>query len=703
MIGALYLCLCFTVGWGICSIVFPNLEKLTQTAYDKRQVSISPYLLVFPAWYITGTLALTWCTYLVAILFDKTQRPLLAANWIVMPLAALFSIALFIVKYRRIKQNRPVLDLLSMIQRRLASYQCSDQWICRYEAGLVLVVIALASVLMWVTFFVRGNQLFVGATVFSDFAPHIGMIRSFSHGNNFPTCYSHFAGDGIRYHFMFQFLVGNLEFLGMRIDYAFNTPSVLSFICAFLLLYLLAVKITAKVGAGLLACAFFAFRSAKTLFAYLAGLPAGTSVLKALTDNTAFISETPHEDWGLWNLNVYCNQRHLAFGLATIFLVIFLCLPRLYEMFAALKDDKNSNRLHIQEKEKGSFVKNVMVLFFTKEGWAVQNLRLSIACGVLLGSLGFFHGAAVIGCLLVLFVVAVFSERRLEFVILAGITMAMCMLQSAFFTNGSVVSPHFLFGFIAENKTLFGVASYLDKLLGILPLVLLAAFCFAVWEERVLMIAFSLPLLFALTVSLTVDVTVNHKYIMMSCILLGVFAAEMVTRMLERRDIVVRITGVILVIVLTATGVYDFVTVLRKNIPDRAVVLKLNDPLTTWIDKNSDSKDVFLTSNYALNQVVLGGAMLYLGWSYFPWSAGYDTDYRSSQVTLMYEAKTPKELDALVTANHIRYIIVDQNNRTSADYTVNEKNISESYECVYRQGEGDQMTSVYNTRKRLSQ
>ena len=30
---------------------------------------------------------------------------------------------------------------------------------------------------------------------------------------------------------------GNLEFLGMRIDYVFNIPSILSFVSAFMLLY----------------------------------------------------------------------------------------------------------------------------------------------------------------------------------------------------------------------------------------------------------------------------------------------------------------------------------------------------------------------------------------------------------------------------------------------------------------------------------
>ena len=96
------------------------------------------------------------------------------------------------------------------------------------EIVFISAVIGLVSLLMWRTFFVKEGTLYVGLSVFSDFAPHLGMIRSFSLGNNFPTVYSH-----IRYHFMFQFLAGNLEFLGMRLDWAFNLPSALSMISVF--------------------------------------------------------------------------------------------------------------------------------------------------------------------------------------------------------------------------------------------------------------------------------------------------------------------------------------------------------------------------------------------------------------------------------------------------------------------------------------
>lgn len=687
MLGVLYIILSFSVGWIICSFAFPKLNKLTETDYQKRTIALSPYLVLFPAWYTTGTLALTWATYLTGYLFGSTEEPLFYGNLIVMPIAFLISVMGIYVRILKNKLKKPTLI-------------CRDKNALRNEIILVVAIITLASVLMWTTFFIRDDILYIGTTVFSDFSPHVGMIRSFSYGSNFPTSYPHYAGEDIRYHFLFQFLAGNLEYLGLPLDYAFNIPSILSFVSAFFLLYLLAVKITGKLKAGYLACLFFAFRSGKVLFTYIANLPKGTNLWKALEDNMEFISDTPNENWGLWNLNVYCNQRHLAFGLTVLFLLLILFLPHLYEMFEDLKqfNKAEQNKENYPRGLASEAWSRIKLVFFTKEAWQILDLKRAVAAGILLGSLSFFHGSAVFGCLMVLFVMAILSKRRLEYLITAVITLMLSLLQTGLFIEGNAVEAKFLFGFIAENKTLFGVADYLNRLLGILPFVLLVAFCLQKGVGRYLMLAFTAPLVFAFTVSLTVDVTVNHKYIMMSCILLGIFAADLVSRLFERKDYLVSFVGILLIIGLTATGVYDFITVLKKNAYS-VVTLDMEDPLTKWVDDNSDSKDLFLTSNYTINQVVLGGAMLFEGWSYYPWSAGYDTDKRTLQVWRMYEADTPEELDGLIKENSIRYIIVDRDNREAKEYTVNEDNIMATYECVYQDGSGEDMISIYDTHR----
>jgi hypothetical protein len=95
--------------------------------------------------------------------------------------------------------------------------------------------------------------------------------------------------------------------------------------------------------------------------------------------------------------------------------------------------------------------------------------------------------------------------------------------------------------------------------------------------------------------------------------------------------------------------------------------------------------------------------MLFQGWQYYAWSAGYDTFFRDKLVKQMYESQSPRELNVLVKQNNIRFIIVDHENRVSNLYKINEDNIRSTFRCVYSEGTGDWKTSVYDTKLPLFQ
>lgn len=686
MIALLYLIISVLSGYVICSYAFPRLKKMGMYSYGNKEINLHPYFILLPAYFLIGTIVQTWCVYLLAYIFQGKAHPLAYANAIIMPLFAILS---FILCY---KMNQKVIKAEHIIYSKVTTF----------EKIVIVAICILAYTLMWKTFYVKGETLYVGYTVFSDFSPHLGMIRSFSYGNNFPTQYPFFAGEDVKYHFMFQFLVGNLEFLGMRIDNAFNIPSALGFVSVVSLLYVFAYKLTAKKVVGYLTCLFFVFRSSNSVFKFMAEQPEGTNILKALKDNTEFISYSTHEDWGLWNLNVYCNQRHFAFSIAILLLIIIQFMPHLFEMTERIRSII-AEKKEITKVKSTSFIEDTLsdVEIFVKEslfsvkGWYVKDLRLAICSGVLLGALTFWNGASTIAALLILFAIAIAADRRLEFLIMAVVTVSLSMLQSALFVNGSAVSPTILFGFIAENKTFLGTMDYLFRLLGILPYVLIVAFLLVKGVKKYILIAFSFPLFFAFTVSLTSDVTVNHKYIMISVMLINIFAAIVIDKLISVRNIWYRITCIVMVVFLTATGVYDYTMVLKKN--KNCVQYDLHDPLTEWIKENATSKDIFLTNNIVLNNIVLGGAMLFEGWQYFSWSAGYDTASRDALVTKMYEATSSTMLDKLIKENNIRFIVVDNDVRNSTSYIVNEEVISDTYQAVYFYNDNGSNTVIYDT------
>ena len=711
-------------GYMLCDTCLPAVKNITKTTFSGKPIRLSSVFVFVPASFLTGTIGITWCVYLLAsILSSKgVEQALLTADAIVLAAATVCFFVWFWWKKRTKSIGMCLSELYTGIQKHGIT---AGEW------GFLVLLLILIVQMMFRTFFIWDNTLYVGLSVFSDFAPHLGMIRSFSYSDNFPTSYAHFAGEDIRYHFLFQFLVGNLEKLGMRLDFAFNLPSIAGLLFACILLYVLAVKLSGRRLCGYFATAFFLFRSSPSFFKFVAEQPKGT-LWDALKNQIEFISYTQNESWGLWNLNVYCNQRHFAFAIAVLLLALLYFMPYLYCMAEKLKQRCCQETAAIQKEKHGTdFTEDFIVLqeeeqktdrkkgckrngaqakvvlktflktcFFTKTAFAFYDWKGSLVLGIVLGGMAFFNGSVLIACLSMLFFMAAFSEYRLDYLLTAVTALVLSLAESALFVDGAAVSPQFYFGFLADNKTIAGSLAYMWDLWGILGLFVIAALFFDKGVRRYLIVIFSGPLLLAFTVSLTPDVTVNHKFVMLSAMLLSIYPAMVVVRLLEHKRLSCRILAVLLSFVLVATGVFDYCIVYRRNNPAYALTYSQEDALTLWIKENADADDIILSSWYHLHPVVLGGGMLYYGWPYYAWSAGYDTAYRESMVIQMYEAETSEELDNLVKQENIRYIIVDRECRESTLFQVREDVIANTYEVVYTEGDGDWLLSIYDVTKK---
>lgn len=92
---------------------------------------------------------------------------------------------------------------------------------------------------------------------------------------------------------MFQFLTGNLEYLGMRIDIAYNAVSSLSLWCFFIMLYSMAKRFFGSMSAGVLSVLFVVFRSGTAFFRFAYEHLQAGDLWETLAGNTAFIGYTP--------------------------------------------------------------------------------------------------------------------------------------------------------------------------------------------------------------------------------------------------------------------------------------------------------------------------------------------------------------------------------------------------------------------------
>lgn len=81
--------------------------------------------------------------------------------------------------------------------------------------------------------------------------------------------------------------------------------------------------------------------------------------------------------------------------------------------------------------------------------------------GLFLGLGAFWNGAAVIGGLLILMGFAIFSDGKLDYLITALVTVFFSFLQTKIFIRGSAMGFQLYLGFLAEEKTPWGVVKYL--------------------------------------------------------------------------------------------------------------------------------------------------------------------------------------------------------------------------------------------------
>ncbi len=292
MLALVYLGLAICVGERLCSRYY-------------RFVSVAHR-------WATGTLVglvLSACfTYLAGRHFAGTSHPLLWGN-----ILFIVSAAIFLLKC---PPRRP-----TMIEPPVPGSAAWD-WV---TLGLYF---ALACWMMFATLDFKNGTLLIGITQWSDYGPNTAIVRSFAVGHNFPAEYPHFAGEPIRYHFLFYFLAGNLEFLGLNLVWSLNLLSILTLVCMLALVIALGQLLFKSRAVGRLASLLFFFHGTLNLVPFLRKQTSFQGALKAIYNLRDYLTSGytyRGEDWGIWTQVVYVNQRHLASAIG-IFLIVLIFL-----------------------------------------------------------------------------------------------------------------------------------------------------------------------------------------------------------------------------------------------------------------------------------------------------------------------------------------------------------------------------------------
>ena len=732
MLSFLYLIIATAIGWQITYLFITDKAGSRHNLIWVRLASS----------FGVGVLIITWPLYLTAYTLRVAggiERPLGYANAIFLGFSLIILGLAFFGSRKNsgesdseqtsgsVTETAPEHGRKGLMNILHTSGLIRDDALFKKEAIFYLIVLAFVWFSFHYVLHMNGNNIQMGFTVFSDYAPNVALIRSFSWFANYPTEYPFYAGEDIKYHFMFMFFTGNMEFLGLPLSFAYNLTSTLSLFSFFIMLSQLALRITGRFASAVLTAIFFTFRSGMAVFLFISEHIKAGDLVQAFLTNENFIGYTTNESWGLWNYNVYLNQRHLGFGMIIATAVIWY----FYGYLAEACGSKNAGTSNAMINAFTSWFRS---FFLTKEAWIPKAPDLALVTGIVLGLTSFWNGACVIGSLLILAGFAIFSKNKLDYLILAMVSVLIAELQTKAFIYGSAVSPTFFWGFISEDKSFLGVIGYIAEVAGITILGSVFALLIADRKQRALITSFLLPVVFSFTVSLTPDVTVNHKYIMMAMAYLSIIWADIVVSLFtdrkghapEKGDVSAeiehasedggmpaekkqaseesglhaekehssgyanvpgKVLAVVVALLLTATGLYDYTIIIRDNDDKHCITVDTTSDLTAYAKENFTNADLILSGPDSVSELTVSGCRLYCGWPYYAWSAGYDTDARFDLAKQMYTSMSAEDLLETVKAEGITYILYE-NNMYYDDVPANEEPIQEICDLVFASENG---------------
>jgi hypothetical protein len=678
MLGIIYLLCSAGLGYLFLRWAVPDILDMRDTRSIFGPIISKPnWITAFPASVLSGLLLSTSCTYALAYLFHPIGKPMLIGN-----ILTFISFAASFVWKRK-----EILSTFATVVRWRRT-KASNRAAGPVPVIFLIFCFLFASSLMIHTFSIEKGDIIIGSSVVGDFGLHLPMMRSFSKGFNFPSEYPLYPDGHMRYHFFFDFLAGNLEYLGLRLDWAMNIPSIIAMVSVLMFIFSLSVKISGRQWVGAIACLLFMFRSSFAFFTYLSEIGGPGKLLPALLSQHDFIGKTYCESYGLWTLNVWVNQRFFLFSVGEILLSVLILIPCFQDMI-----DASPSGMRNGKTETASWRFRIREFFFARDAWMPSKPLRALGAGAIIGLTSYWNGVAVISGLLILFIMAFYSKHRLEFGIAAGLALAIALLESRFFmgTANAVNRIVVQTGFFAPRKDVPGVVLFYVELFGILPAIMLGTLFVYGKAGRRLTLAFLAPFIFA-NIFMFYKMMNNHKFMNVSIIFLNILAACFIYKLfLNKKTAPI---AALLLFLLTVSGMLDTFILYNVTRPT-ATRIATDNRIVTWALNHTGPRDVFLTSNEYryLKPLLLSGRKVFYGCGYCAADAGYDTMPRAAIPGRIFNSSNADSLKALVRRNRIDYIVVDAFMRDW--YQLNEKLIAETFRRVFEDAEDGNV--VYRT------
>jgi DNA-binding beta-propeller fold protein YncE len=635
---------------------------------------------------LVGLLISSWFTYLAGLAFFWASQPLLWAN-------LLFFIAVIAVLSWPKWKGR-ILKRSSSEARR----NRSDLYVPRPRGSsivdwlLIFGYVVLVSWMMFASFNTKGSKLQIANPEYSDFGPNTALMQSFAVGRNFPTEYPHFSGDRIRYHFLFYFQAGNLEFLGLGPAWSLNLLSIATLVAMLVVVMTLGEMLFNSRGVGRIGSLLFFFFGSLSYIPFLRKQASVRAAIQAITHLREYLPTVfPYrgELWGTWSQVTYLNQRHFASAIGLLLLVLVFLVIRYRAVPTTRAQARDSG--HTAKLEKHTFtapdalsddparIENLpepqAQVGAVSTATAVKQESLTAAqpfgatlpgfvfSGVLLGLLPMWNSAVFVAAAAVLGTLFLLFPLRRQMLVLAVTTGVIALPQMLYLSTGRgrAPMPRLLhWGYTIDHPTAINVVQYLGFTFGFKWLLIALALVLATSLQRRFFLAVFSLILVAFCFQFTIEVLANQKFLHIWVIIANLFVAFALWRIwhfsLHGTTLPGKLAAVLLFIPLVPGGVIDFFPIHNTGWSE---VTYQNDPLIDWLKKNTTPRDILLTDRFVNHPILMAGRRVFYGWPYYAWSAGYDASKRDSVYIELFEGRDPWKVYHLLKENGIKYVVFD--------------------------------------------
>lgn|GEM_PF-630977 len=632
----------------------------------KKLTGIKSPIMMLSGSFLIGCLFSGTFLYWLDILFVKTLNDYYISNIVYLIISAAF------IAYVCWTQRETPKEFINIIKN----------FFCDKAAVICFITFLFFSTwLNYSTFSLSNGNILMSGGAWSDITLHNGFVRSISIGHNIPVEHVYYDNTPIKYHFLFDYFVGKISQTGLHSVHALNLMCLLSLSFLLLMIFQFGRTVFKSDATGILGALFLLFHSS------ISGLKWiydnwGWDILKKAYEKTEWLALTLFEGWGLFNLNVFVNQRHFAFSLALLVFVVNYVIS----LFEKEYEENSEVDLNITENSEPTKAKSSIMTKLRDHSWILSSCFIGLTVGIT----PYWNSVVNTALLSFLGLYTIINITKkdifLPMLVTSGIAGIVSLPQLLLLKSGDSSLneyPKLHIGYEIGRFDVLDLTDYYFKILGLKLIIVIIALFIIPNRKKILFLILSVPFILANLLQLGVILYDNSKLMIASLIFINCLAAHFIVKLFQERTVVFKFFSVVLSACLMVAGVLDLMSV--KNLPKVTIADKSD--FTQWIIENTEPGSTFLTlptiqyyDNVVSNIFMAGGKM----YVHNAADSAYKLDERFNNLNIILRGEESFEkIKSIIEQEGIDYIVVSPELRQSGDFPVNENFLIENFVTKY--------------------